>query len=648
MAADERDRRIGASDDVRSVFDALTLMAACYRGPELEVVAANEAFRALANRDDVVGQPLRALFPELHGQQMLATIERVRRTGRIEVGSEWRLQFQRTPADEVDERYINFVASPHPHDPDSVIAYGLDVTEQVVGRLVQERRAAESERRYEAARDIVDELQQALLPTGLPVLPQLDIAARYLIAAHDQTAGGDWFDAITLPSGAVALVVGDVVGHGVAASAAMGQIRAVLKHALTSTTDVETAVAQVDRFAAGEPSLRATTVAVMVVDPASGRAEYCLCGHPPIVVASTDGTTAFLGHPDSAPLGVGHLHTVSGTVLSAGDVVMLYSDGLIERPGRALAETTAQLAAVAADAVADRVLPAGAAGSPSARVCELTVELLTRGGYDDDVTALAAQFVVDPPPVLSVTTTGDAAGAAGVLTATRAWVSALTIGHESELVIELAVNEAIENVVEHAYLQRPPGPLRVSGELRHDGVAEVVVGDDGIWQPPIGERHGRSWGLALIERLADDVVVVTGTPHPLGSGTVVTLRHRLTRPALIATTPVAQVPAAEPAIYASEEHADDAGITLRVMGAIDAANGDRFAADVSNAARGGTVDLTLDLSAVTLLSSKGVRALYSVRQQSQAARRGLVFLAPHGSPARVVLDLVGLADAAYQ
>src|SRR4249919_2602692 len=88
------------------------------------------------------------------------------------------------------------------------------------------------------AREIVAELQQALLPTSLPVLPRARIAARYLAAGHEQSAGGDWFDAIPLAGGSVALVVGDVVGHGVAASAAMGQLRAVLAELLAAEGDL--------------------------------------------------------------------------------------------------------------------------------------------------------------------------------------------------------------------------------------------------------------------------------------------------------------------------------------------------------------------------------------------------------------------------
>ena len=82
-------------------------------------------------------------------------------------------------------------------------------------------------------RAIVAELQEALLPTALPVLPRARIAARYLVAGQEQAAGGDWFDAIPLNGGAVALVVGDVIGHGLSASAAMGQLRAVLVIVLT-------------------------------------------------------------------------------------------------------------------------------------------------------------------------------------------------------------------------------------------------------------------------------------------------------------------------------------------------------------------------------------------------------------------------------
>src|SRR5690242_5827348 len=77
-------------------------------------------------------------------------------------------------------------------------------------------------------------LQAALLPSGVPLLPRVALGARYLLAEADTAAAGDWYDAVVLSDGSIGLVVGDVVGHGLAASAAMGQLRAVARHCLES------------------------------------------------------------------------------------------------------------------------------------------------------------------------------------------------------------------------------------------------------------------------------------------------------------------------------------------------------------------------------------------------------------------------------
>jgi serine phosphatase RsbU (regulator of sigma subunit) len=151
--------------------------------------------------------------------------------------------------------------------------------------------------------DVVAEFQRALLPKGLPVLPRARIAARYLVAAGDQAAGGDWFDALPLTVGDVALVVGDVVGHGVAASAAMGQLRAVLRHMLATQPDLGAVLEQLDAFAAAEPVLRATTVCVAVLDPEDGGLRYATCGHPPPLVVAPDGAARYLPATGSGPLG---------------------------------------------------------------------------------------------------------------------------------------------------------------------------------------------------------------------------------------------------------------------------------------------------------------------------------------------------------
>lgn len=623
----------------------MDVMACCWQGPELRLVAANAAFRYVAGRDDVIGRSVSEVFPELDGQLMNPVIERVYSSGRTEIGREWRVHWEHPASNQVEERWLSFVVTPHPENRELVLAYANDVTEQVQQREIAGRRAVEAQRRYEATRDVVDELQRALLPIDLPVIPHLDIAARYLTASRDQAAGGDWFDALTLDDGRMALVVGDVVGHGVAASAAMGQLRAALELAVTTAADLGSAMARVDAFAAQKRPLRAATVGVVVVDPLTAAMEYCLCGHPPPVVVGTDGKTEFLHQKGSAPLGVGHHHAVIQRSLNAGDVVLLYSDGLIERPGRTMAEGYAEVAQVAADAVANRVLPTGAADSAAARACELTVELLTRTGYDDDVTTLAVQLLATPPPELNVSTIADDNGITEAVNGIRTWLAAIDISDEASLAIELAVNEAIANVAVHAYPDCAPGPLRIAGRLQPGGVLEICIGDDGKWRiPGIGDTD-RGRGLAMMERLLDEVTIShDGGARTVGEGTVLRLRHKVSRPALVASGSHGSSPSPGAShVYESQRYTEPGIVTLEVTGAVDALTADQFSADLSDAAQGGTVGLTVLLNNVTLLTSRGVRALFMTRDQLAAHHRPFTLVAESGSPAAVVLDLVGLS-----
>ena len=194
-----------------------------------------------------------------------------------------------------------------------------------------------AERRYQAARGTVIILQEALLPAALPVLPGVQLAARYLVAGQDQTACGDWFDAIALPDGTVGLIVGDVVGHGVAASAAMGQLRAVLSERLMAQPNLAVVLEQVDTFAARNRALRAATLCLVLLNPGTGKLQYATCGHPPPLAVGADGSTRYLARTGMGPLGsrAGTRATAApaSELLAPGETLLLYSDGLIERPG---------------------------------------------------------------------------------------------------------------------------------------------------------------------------------------------------------------------------------------------------------------------------------------------------------------------------
>jgi anti-sigma regulatory factor (Ser/Thr protein kinase)/anti-anti-sigma regulatory factor len=506
----------------------------------------------------------------------------------------------------------------------------------------------------EDGRQIVAELQEALLPTALPVLPQARIAARYLVAGHEQAAGGDWFDAIPLAGGSVALIVGDVVGHGVAASAAMGQLRAVLAELLAAEKDPGHALERADAFAARMPALRAATLVLVVLDPADGSLRYATCGHPPPLVIGTDGTARYLEGTGAGPLGTGSAPGLAAGRLASGELVLLYSDGLVERPDQTIAEGMADLAAVAADAAAKPGKPGepgdeGANGvhgvDPAAaeRVCQLTVERLTRVGHADDITVLAAQWLADPVPALHLELPSRRPSLTKARDAFAGWLSRLDAAAEDWEALHLAMVEVFTNAIEHAYPHEAPGSVELDAELGDDGYVECRVTDQGTWRPPDPADADRGHGLMVAAQVVDRLLV--SHPWQKAKGTTVALRHRLRRPAILASGHRREQSARPAGPPFAVDTSIAAGATARalVSGPVDITTADKLARRLLSVSRGGTVPLVADLSGVTQLASAGVRALYAVSEQLAAHGHGLTLITAPGSGAGVVLDLVQLA-----
>jgi serine phosphatase RsbU (regulator of sigma subunit)/anti-sigma regulatory factor (Ser/Thr protein kinase)/ABC-type transporter Mla MlaB component len=641
---------MGAADAVQDAFEQMSTVVLSMSGPEHRITAMNAACRALVGRSDVIGMPLRETFPEVAGQQIFELLDRVYQTGEPQTGRAWRAQVDVGP-DGIQEVYADFTAAPLRVAGGriaGVLVTGSDVTLGVLERRAVEEQAAEAELRYEAARGFVAELQEALLPAALPVLPRARVAARYLVAGQDQAAGGDWFDAVTLASGEVVLIVGDVVGHGVTASAAMGQLRAVLNELLIAEPDLARVLERADSFAARTPALRAATLALAVLDPANGTLSYTTCGHPPPLIVAADGSRAeFLHGTGTGPLGIGSAPVLATTTLDQNELVLLYSDGLIERPNRTISEGMAELAAVAADAVANRALSAGAAPTPAERVCQLTVELLTRTGYSDDVTALVAQWLAEPVPMLHLELPSQLDSVTAVRRRLSTWLDQLDAAPDDRDALQLAVGEVVTNAVEHAYPPHRPGPVLVDATLCDDGYLECRIADHGEWKPPDPALAHRGHGLMVAGHMVDDMVV-SHPPQEAGDpsgarGTVVTLRHRLRRPAILASDVSGRA-----ALYAPEPaFAVDLGGSggvphAGVCGPVDITCADRLARQLLSASRGGTLPLTVDLTGVTHLASAGVRALYQVRDRLAAHRQNLTLIAAPGSSAWIVLELVRL------
>jgi len=628
--------------------DAATLMSALYglpvmvtvtEGAELRLVAMSAVVQQLSGRPDWLGQPLGAVYPELVMQGMVDAIVDVYRTGKPFTAPEWRVELFDGPGGIVTETFVNWTAVPWTRPDGSlrgVINIAVDVTDQVLARLRAEQEAADTAQRYHHVLDVVGQLQEALLPATVPVLPRLDVAARYLVAGTEQSAGGDWFDVRPLPDGRAGLVVGDVVGHGVAATAVMSQLRAVLADALETTGDPVAAVTRLERFAESVPGARSATVVVAVLDPTAGTLDYVTRGHPaPLLVDGTGQARQLLGS-GGGPLGSTAGGPAQRTTLAEGDVVVLFSDGLVEHPERPYPEGLDELTRLVEAATAGQLWPSGTSPSAVDRICTDAVELLSRRGFGDDVTVLAVSL---QPAVAELrshipATTEDLPR---MRLALREWLTALRLEPTDQLALELAVGEAVDNAIEHGFGHLSSGTVVVALQLHEDGRVRVRIDDDGIWRAPVSPVGDRGTGLGLMGSLGDDLVVAG---HP--TGTTVTFSRRLTR-RVVATPASGAVPAALPAageLFDTMIVGDPP--VLRVRGPVDALSADRFRRDMAAVSRGGTLPLTVDLTRVSHLTSVGVAALADLLRAGEQAGQPTLLVAPPGTPAAFVLDLVGL------
>jgi serine phosphatase RsbU (regulator of sigma subunit) len=184
---------------------------------------------------------------------------------------------------------------------------------------------------------IVERLQRSLLPSILEI-KGLITAAEYLPAARHHNVGGDWYDVFEPAPGQVAWVIGDVAGHGFGEAVVMAQLRNALRAYALDTTDPAEILTRLDRFlAAYLPPDTTATACVIVLDRATGTIRYSIAGHPPpLLLCERDGDTFahWLDDASGLPLGVRltDLRPVAERALRPGDTLVLYTDGLIEKP----------------------------------------------------------------------------------------------------------------------------------------------------------------------------------------------------------------------------------------------------------------------------------------------------------------------------
>jgi serine phosphatase RsbU (regulator of sigma subunit) len=208
-------------------------------------------------------------------------------------------------------------------------------------------------------------LQRSLLPTALPQLPGIDLAARYLPGAGGQDVGGDFYLGHPLDDGRLLLVIGDVMGHGPQAAARMGQLRAVLAAYAYDGDPPDRVLAHVSARATALLDLPMATVMAGIYDPPSRRLTFALAGHLPPLVAPLGALPTFVAAAPGPPLGAGALDYQRHVVdVPPGATVVLYTDGLIEDRTRTIDDGLAQLrdalreVRLTPDAACDHVLRA--------------------------------------------------------------------------------------------------------------------------------------------------------------------------------------------------------------------------------------------------------------------------------------------------
>lgn len=231
-------------------------------------------------------------------------------------------------------------------------------------------------------------LQRSLLPTRLPEIAGIQLAARY-VPGHHTGVGGDWYDVFVLPSGWLGVVVGDVSGHGLRAAVVMGRLRSALRAYALECDDPADALTRLDRkifhFEAGS----LTTALYAMVSPDQDRMAISLAGHLPPMYAAPGEPAAPMSLPVDLPLGTGSDQSRRYTTieLAKGSTLVCYTDGLIERRREPIDAGIERLR---------RAVQPGPAGNVCAAIMELVADPSPNNQRTDD-TALLVISRVDTP-----------------------------------------------------------------------------------------------------------------------------------------------------------------------------------------------------------------------------------------------------------
>ncbi len=373
-----------------------------------------------------------------------------------------------------------------------------------------ERLAFENERLYADQRSVAQTLQHSLLPQTLPEAAGLEFGAIYAPGTEGIDIGGDWYEVVARADGTVVVVVGDVSGHGLDAATMMASLRFAIRAYAADGDSPGRILGKLTHLVNVGRDGHFATVLCGVVDPGTRSATWADAGHPrPLVVAG--GTSRYVPVPVGPPIGVvaGADYPESSEALPADGLLLLYTDGLVERRGETIDVGFDRLAD-AARAIDDESL---------ADALFSVVRRAIPNGCDDDAALLGIRWGSGPDP--DADPPGDRVhtfpGTPEAVTEARVFATDAIDGAPVEVVetVALLVSELATNSVRHASAGFTLAVERASDRIRI-AVSDLGPGNPEMRSPTPVEASGR--GLQIVEALSD---AWGCTPAPDGRGKTV-------------------------------------------------------------------------------------------------------------------------------
>ena len=262
-------------------------------------------------------------------------------------------------------------------------AYDVEIGMDFVSRAAV---FIDNARRYSREHATALTLQRSMLPTGLSAPSSVEVRHRYLPGSKMIEVGGDWYESIALPGGRVALVVGDVAGHGVRAAVTMGRLRTAIHTLAMLELPPADSLLQLDELmhTLGEREPHFATCAYAVFDAVSGECEVAVAGHLPPLLVHPDGSNELLDVPPSPPLGIGNGEVESRQFkVEDGSLFVLYTDGLVENKGQDISDGLARLRGI---------FGPGSPTRPLEDLCKATLDGVYSDHQRDDIAVLIARL----------------------------------------------------------------------------------------------------------------------------------------------------------------------------------------------------------------------------------------------------------------